>query len=119
MKRIVSIAVTLAALSASALPQAKATQGRKKTPAAAASVEQTLINMEREWSDALVKRDASAVERLLASDYRSTSSTGKVTDKAAAIEDLKSTDSAIEWVTHRMSFCGSSPTYTAMLATKL
>jgi len=96
MKRIVSIAVTLAALSASALPQAKATQGRKKTPAAAASVEQTLINMEREWSDALVKRDASAVERLLASDYRSTSSTGKVTDKAAAIEDLKSTDSAIE-----------------------
>jgi hypothetical protein len=68
--------------------------GQAKKPAAA-SIEQTLTQMERDWcstgmSKANVDKDAKTMDRILADDWVGLSSQGKTRTKAAAIADLTS-----------------------------
>jgi hypothetical protein len=59
-------------------------------------VEQTLMHIEQEMLDALIKGDPSPSERYLAATYIFTAPDGEVMDKARAIADIKSGDLKFE-----------------------
>jgi ketosteroid isomerase-like protein len=59
-------------------------------PPAAEDVEGTITQLERDWVQAIVKKDAAALDRLLAEEFNGTSPTAHTYSKAIAIEDLKS-----------------------------
>jgi ketosteroid isomerase-like protein len=52
-------------------------------------VQQELIQIERDWCSALVKKDAAVLGRILADDYAGVGSRGVVSDKAGDLADLK------------------------------
>jgi len=54
------------------------------------TVEQELIKLENEWGEALVKRDAASIDRIIADDYMGTYVDGSVFTKAQLIEMVKS-----------------------------
>jgi len=53
-------------------------------------VEQTLIQMERDWGQALVKADVATMDRILADDWFGQGPPGGSSNKAGALADLKS-----------------------------
>lgn len=59
------------------------------------SVEQTLMQMERDWGTAEIRKDYAAVERILADDWVGIDYSGNIVDKAQAIADLKSGTSTL------------------------
>jgi ketosteroid isomerase-like protein len=59
-------------------------------PPVAEDVEATITQLEREWVAAIVNKDASALERLLADDFAGTSPSAHVYSKPMAISDLTS-----------------------------
>jgi hypothetical protein len=88
MKRIVTVCGLLSALSYSGMAQMKDQAGQ--------NVEQTVMRIEREMLNAILKGDPSASERYLASTYVFTGPDGTVEDKAQSIADLKSGDLKIQ-----------------------
>jgi ketosteroid isomerase-like protein len=58
-------------------------------PIQASKAEQELLQIEREWQDALVKRDVATIERIEADDYMFTDPEGGVQDKATDIAQIK------------------------------
>jgi ketosteroid isomerase-like protein len=56
----------------------------------APSVEQTLMQMERDWTQAGLKKDAAAMDKIVADDWVAFSFDGKMETKAEAMADLKS-----------------------------
>jgi len=56
----------------------------------AGSVEQTLMQMERDWVQASLKKDTGTIEKILADDWSGIDFTGKTVTKAQSIADLKS-----------------------------
>jgi len=60
------------------------------------SVEQQLKQVEREWNDAVVRRDAAALERILSDDFMLITAAGTVSTKAQLIDTIKSPDLVIE-----------------------
>jgi ketosteroid isomerase-like protein len=54
--------------------------------------QQELVRIEREWCTALVKRDAPALSRILADDYKAVASRGAPSDKAGDLADMKAKD---------------------------
>jgi ketosteroid isomerase-like protein len=69
----------------------------KNFPATAVkpSVEQTLMQMERDWGAAEIKKDYAAVERILADDWVGIDYSGNIVPKEQAIADLKSGTSTL------------------------
>jgi ketosteroid isomerase-like protein len=59
-------------------------------PAPTEDVPAVITQLEREWVDAIVKKDVAALDRLLASDFSGTSSTAHNYTKVMAIRELKS-----------------------------
>jgi len=55
-----------------------------------ASVEQTLLQMERDWTQASLKKDAAALEKILADDWVAIGFQGTTTNKTQALAELKS-----------------------------
>lgn len=53
-------------------------------------VEQELKNLERQWEEALMRRDAAMLDRLMADDYVLTTVRGEVVNKARVLEEIKS-----------------------------
>ncbi|MCA1566047.1 MAG: nuclear transport factor 2 family protein [Acidobacteria bacterium] len=53
-------------------------------------VEQELKNLERQWEEALTRRDGTALDRLMAEDYVLTTVRGEVVNKARVLEEIKS-----------------------------
>jgi ketosteroid isomerase-like protein len=53
------------------------------------NVPQTLTQMERDWAQAMAKRDQAALDRILAADYSSTNADGEVSTKAQGDADIK------------------------------
>ncbi|MDQ3687267.1 MAG: nuclear transport factor 2 family protein [Acidobacteriota bacterium] len=53
-------------------------------------VEQELKNLERQWEEALTRRDVAALDRLMAEDYVLTTVRGEVVNKAKVLEEVKS-----------------------------
>jgi ketosteroid isomerase-like protein len=82
MNRVVAIA----ALSAAAIALGLAGEARAKD---AKTVEETLLQMERAWTDALLKNDPAALEKVLAPDWVGVGASGTNT-QAQYVADLKS-----------------------------
>lgn len=54
------------------------------------NVEQTIMQMEREWNALIVKKDVPGLKRIIADDFVGVESSGRVVDKAQIINDIKS-----------------------------
>jgi ketosteroid isomerase-like protein len=86
MRRIsitVSVAVLVFAVAVQAQPLAQTKSG---------GVEQELIKLEKEWSEALIKRDVAFLDRIFADDYIGTDSDGNVLTRTQDMASLKSGD---------------------------
>jgi hypothetical protein len=66
----------------------------KKAPSAA-SVEKTLIQMERDWVQAGISKDSQTIDRIIADDWISTDFQGKSVTKAQAMSELKSASGGV------------------------
>jgi ketosteroid isomerase-like protein len=62
----------------------------------ATGVEQALIQMENDWVQAGLKKDAAALERIMADDWVGTDYNGKTDTKAGVIADMKSGASVLQ-----------------------
>lgn len=62
-------------------------------PIAAASDEQAVLRVQREWMEAIRDKDAAALNRILADDYTYTDSRGRVTTKADSLRQAGATRS--------------------------
>jgi uncharacterized protein (TIGR02246 family) len=80
---------TAAASSAAASPTASAAES-------SADVEKALAQMEREWMEAMQKKDTAALERIMADDYTLVDADGKTLTKAASIAEIKAGEYKIE-----------------------
>src|SRR4051794_7595454 len=59
-------------------------------PAQTGNVEQTLLQLERDWEQANAKNDVVSLDRILASEFVTTDSDGRLTTKAEALARRKS-----------------------------
>jgi ketosteroid isomerase-like protein len=91
MKRTLVVAVLAITASSLAFGQTKDRSNKKS-----GNVEQTLMQIEQELLDALLKGDTSAAQRYTADTYIFTGPDGTVMDKGRSIADLKSGDLKIE-----------------------
>src|SRR5262245_4101980 len=66
--------------------------------AQAANVEQTLLQLERDWEQANAKNDAAALERILAPEFVTTDSDGRLTTRAEVFARRKS--SAVKYTAY-------------------
>ncbi|HET7442291.1 MAG TPA: nuclear transport factor 2 family protein [Terriglobales bacterium] len=64
----------------------------KKSASSGGSVEQQLIQAEKDWAQAIVKGDAAGVARFEADDITTTQDDGSVTTKKDDLDNLKSGD---------------------------
>ena len=86
----VMVAVCFSSCATSDQTTASSTPSAASTAVPTENVEQALMQVEREWVDALLKRDTAALERILADDWAGISWDGKNNNKAQAIADLQS-----------------------------
>ena len=63
------------------------------------SVEQTLIQMEQDWSQADIKKDAATLNRILAGDWIGIDFEGTVLNKAQALTGISSNSGSLEFNT--------------------
>jgi len=63
------------------------------------NIEQMIMQMEREWTDAYVKRDAATLDRLLASDFMDIDPEGKTQNKTEYINLAKNPVGTFESIT--------------------
>ena len=96
MKGILVVALLIAVSAAVAITQTGADQGTKAKENS--SVEQQLLQMERDWTQANLKRDVTALDRILADDWIGQSKDGSQ-NKAQAIADYKTGDFKLDSVT--------------------
>ncbi len=54
------------------------------------SMEQTVMQMEREWSNAIIKKDIAGLKRIIADDFAGVESSGRVVNKAQTISEIES-----------------------------
>ena len=97
MKRIFAVAVLVAAAATFALGQMDDKQAKTKG-SGKGSVEEQLMQTERDWTEAGLKKDAAALDKILADDWVGQGPPGTVT-KAEALADLKSGDNKLESIT--------------------
>jgi hypothetical protein len=93
MKRILAVAVLVLATASLALGQMGDKQA--KTKAAGTSVEQTLMQIEHDWTNAALKKDSAALDKILADEWVGQGPTGTET-KAQTLAELKSGDSKLD-----------------------
>jgi ketosteroid isomerase-like protein len=93
MKRILAVAVLVAVATSLALGQMADKQ--EKTKGGKVSVEQALMQMERDWTEAGLKKDAATLDKILADDWVGQGPTGTAT-KAQALAELKSGDNKLD-----------------------
>jgi ketosteroid isomerase-like protein len=93
MKRILAVAVLVAVATSLALGQMADKQ--EKTKGGKVGVEQALMQMERDWTEAGLKKDAATLDKILADDWVGQGPTGVAT-KAETLADLKSGDYKLE-----------------------
>lgn len=96
MKRSIVIAAVMIFASAVALGQAKGKRGARTPASGAGVVERDLKRLEREWFDAIVKRDTAALNRILADDFIATSQDGSTATKQDVLDSFKVTVPGID-----------------------
>jgi ketosteroid isomerase-like protein len=92
MKRILAVAVLVTVATSLALGQMADKQEKTKS---GAGIEQALIQMERDWTEAALKKDTVALDKILADDWVAQGPTG-VSTKAETLADLKSGNYKLE-----------------------
>ncbi len=97
MKRIFAVAVLVAVAATLALGQMDDKQAKPKG-GGKGGVEEALMQTERDWTEASLKKDAAALDKILADDWVGQGPPGTVT-KAEALADLKSGDNKLESIT--------------------
>jgi ketosteroid isomerase-like protein len=65
-------------------------QAKPAAPAKGASVEQESIKLENDWNNASVKRDVTALGRIMADDWTIADPEGTVENKTQALAEIKS-----------------------------
>ena len=85
MKQIVAACVLLAA----GLPSTHGKSGKD-------SAEQTLIQMEQDWSQADIKKDAATLDRILAEDWIGIDFEGTILNKAQALQGIASGSGSLQ-----------------------
>jgi hypothetical protein len=75
--------------------QPKSAEKSPAPTAAKTSVEQTLMQMERDWGTAEIKKDYATVDKILADDWVGIDYDGIIIAKAQAMADLKSGTSTL------------------------
>ncbi|HEY8188375.1 MAG TPA: nuclear transport factor 2 family protein [Pyrinomonadaceae bacterium] len=83
MQRILAAALMTILICMVANAQATAKEAKDS------KVEQTLMQLERNWSAAYLRHDTAAIDRILADDYVGIDGRGVMTNKAQEIEDAK------------------------------
>ena len=68
-------------------------------PAPPEDVSAVITQLERDWVEAIIKKDTATIDRLLAPEFNGTSPTAHTFPKEAAIEDLKSGTFVVESMT--------------------
>jgi ketosteroid isomerase-like protein len=96
MKRILAVAVLVVVATSLALGQMA--DMKEKAKGGEVGVEQALMQMERDWTEAGLKKDVATLDKILADDWVGQGITGAAT-KAEALADLKSGDSKQDSVT--------------------
>jgi ketosteroid isomerase-like protein len=91
---ILAIAVALSALGIAACARTTTTETSSAAPAivpaSTENVEAVVEKLERQWVDAIVKKDVATLERLLADDFSGTSADAHSYTKTMAINELTS-----------------------------
>jgi len=98
MKRMLLIpilALVALALALGQEPTEKKSPGKGKG-AGSGTIEQQIKDLEKQWTDAELKQDAVALDRILADDIVEIESTGQVQTKAEDLADLKSGEFKLE-----------------------
>ncbi|MGH6875956.1 MAG: nuclear transport factor 2 family protein [Rhizomicrobium sp.] len=65
------------------------------------ATQQKLIDIEAAWSKAVVANDTAALSRIVADDWTAQNDSGKITDRAQMIADVKSGKSTASSMTNR------------------
>ena len=73
-------------------------QAKPAAKTEAGAVEQTLMQMERDWTQALIKKDAATLDRIIADDWAGIDFDGKTFAKADVLADLKSGSNVLQSV---------------------
>jgi len=60
------------------------------------SVEQTIMQLERKWSGATVRKDIAALKRIIADDFVGVESSGRVINKAQIMNDIESGSNEVQ-----------------------
>ena len=84
---------TVGSLAAMSCLAAACAHGGAMTSKAASAprgrVEQTIARVEREWTDAIARKDVATIDRIVADDFVATQSNGQRLTKAAHIAEVK------------------------------
>ena len=70
--------------------------GQGKQP----SVEDTIMQLEREWSAADIAKDAATLDRILADDWNETDYEGHLVTKAMVLSDIKNNKTEVSTITN-------------------
>ena len=70
--------------------------GQGKQP----SVEDTILQLEREWSAADIAKDAATLDRILADDWNETDYAGHLVTKAMVLSDIKNNKTEVSTITN-------------------
>ena len=92
MKQILVIAVLLITATPFVFGQTKSRKGNTDS-----GTEQELLKRNKEYDEALVQEDASALDRIFADEFIYTSTTGELINKGQQLEAIKSGDLKIEY----------------------
>ena len=60
------------------------------------SIEQKLMQMERDWGNAQIKKDYAAVDKMLAADWQGIDYDGQIVDKATYMAHMRSEQSTLQ-----------------------
>ena len=97
MKRMLALAALLVAASPLAFGQTVQSQsGQAAAGQKDGGAEQEVLKVNKEYGEAIVRRDAEAYDRFLGDDYIFTNPAGEVADKARMMKELKSGDTKME-----------------------
>jgi ketosteroid isomerase-like protein len=91
MKRILAIAILVTVVTSLALSADK----QDKTKGRNSDTEQALMQMERDWTAAALKKDTATLDKILADDWAGQNPAGVAT-KGETLADLKSGDAKLE-----------------------
>ena len=98
MKKILALVALILAASPLAFGQTTQSQSGQATASGqqSGSAEQELLKVNKEWTEAILRRDWAALDRIVADDVIFTSSTGEVSDKAREMGRARSGDLKFE-----------------------